>query len=480
LRPRQFAALSAALLAALVTSAGTAQAHGFEERYDLPVPLAYVVTGACVMVGLSFLAAILFARDPAAGSPTRRAAGIALPRPLLLATRGIAWLLFVLAVASALWGTGDPLMNLAPTLVWIVWWVGLSFVSALICDIWPAIDPWRTTFDVLDAAARRLGQTGGMAIGLRWPAWLGLWPAVLLLLAWCWLEIVYPLASSPFKVGCAALLWTAVNLGGMVAFGRTAWQAHADVFAVVFSTLGRMAPLRLAIDDTAIDDAAPVRATRGQVAFVMAMLATVIFDGLHGGAAWFAFEGLVRRLAPQWMDVNNYFVGTVGLATVWLGFLVAYVATLHVSLALMGAPRDGTGHCAHQHRATLAARLAITLVPIAAAYNVAHNFSSLVIQGQNVFALVSDPFGRQWDLFGTAHWYPDISIVDARLTWFVAVIAIVLGHAASIWWSHRVALAAGVPPRRGAVAMLPLTLLMIGYTAVSLTLIAEPMVATPG
>jgi hypothetical protein len=468
LNPGRFGASVAALGAA---SVGIAHAHSFEERYDLPVPLGYVVTGACVVVALSFVAAVLFARGPVTGSPTRRDAGIVLPRPLLFVTRGIAWLLFLLAIVSALSGTRDPLMNLAPTLIWIVWWVGVAYVSALLCDIWPALDPWRTTFEILDAAARKLGRPRGIVIGLRWPAWLGLWPAVLLLLAWCWLEIVDPIATVPFKVGCAALLWTAFDLVGMILFGRVAWQAHADVFAVAFSTFGRMAPFRLAIDETR-----PVRATHGQVAFVMAMLATVIFDGLHGGAAWFAFEGFLRRLAPQWMDVNNYFVGTVALLAVWLAFLVAYVATLRVTLALMGRSRDGS----RRDAALLAAQLAITLVPIAAAYNVAHNFSSFVIQGQNVFALLSDPLGLQWDLFGTARWYPDISIVDAKTTWFVAVIAIVLGHVVSIWWSHRVALATGVAPRRGAFAMLPLTLLMIGYTAISLTLIAEPMIATAG
>ena len=37
--------------------------------------------------------------------------------------------------------------------------------------------------------------------------------------------------------------------------------------------------------------------------------------------------------------------------------------------------------------------------------------------------LLSDPYGRQWDLFGTARFYPDISLVDARLTWAVALVA---------------------------------------------------------
>ena len=455
-----------------LAAAQAAQAHGFDERYDLPVPLSYVVIAACAVVALTFVAAALFARPRAVQEPPRWGFEICVPIGVLRATRTAAWLLFVLAIAAALFGSSDPLMNLAPTLVWIVWWVGLAFTASLLCNLWPVLDPWRSSFEVLHAWARSAGRPAGLALGWRWPARLGLWPATLLLLAWCWLEVVHPLASTPFRLGCAALLWTAFNLAGMAAYGRATWQANADVFAVVFNTLGRMAPLRLRLPGDA-PRAAPeaVRATAGQAAFVMALLSTVIFDGLHGGAAWNAFEQALRAVAPvAWLDVNGRFVGTAGLFAVWAVFMLAYAATLRLSLGVLRPviPEQ-----------VLAGQLAITLLPIAAAYNVAHNFSGLFIQGQAVVPLLSDPFGLQWDLFGTARWHPDIGLVDARLTWLVAVTAIVLGHAASIWWSHRVVLAAGVPPRRAALGLLPLTLLMLACTAVSLLLIAEPMVRGP-
>jgi hypothetical protein len=418
------------------------------------------------VVALTFLAAAVFARPGATRAQPRWGLEFTLPARVLCGTRTVGWLLGVLTIAAALLGSADPLMNLAPTLVWIVWWVGTAFLSALLCDLWPALDPWRSSFDALDALARRAGRPAGLSLGWAWPAWLGLWPATLLLLAWCWLEVVHPLASSPFRLGCAALLWTALNLAGMAAFGRATWQAHGDVFAVVFSTLGRMAPLRLRLHGDV--PTAPVRASAGQAGLVMAMLATVIFDGLHGSAAWNAFEQALRGVAPAaWLDVNGRFVGSAGLLTVWAAFVLTYGATLRLTLAVL-RPAIPAG--------LLAAQLATTLLPIAAGYNVAHNFSALFIQGQAVFQLLSDPFGLQWDLFGTARWHPDIGLLDARLIWAVAVTAIVLGHAAAIGWSHGVVLAAGVARRRAAWGLLPLTGLMLAYTAVSLVLIAAPMV----
>ncbi len=489
---------SALFLVLACIASASARAHGFEERYDLPVPLAYVIAGACATVLLTFVVAVFFMRQSAPVSTTADSVPTPDPTPsaeissdssstsgnskTLWIVRGVGWLLFALTLASALWGSSDPLMNLAPTLVWIVWWVGLSFAVVLLGNVWPALDPWSTTFDVINACAKRLGLASGLSLGWAWPAWLGAWPGAALLLAWCWLEVVYPIATAPFKLGCAALLWTTVNLGGMVCFGRDVWQRHADVFALYFASLARMAPVRwsairpfvsLRSVGTGLINTPALRSA-GQVGFVMAMLSTVLFDGLHSGAAWLVFEQGLKKVALRWMDMNGYFAGTAGLVAVWLVFLLAYALTCFVCARLMAQSAQ------HKHGASsatqIAALFAPTLIPIAAAYNIAHNFSNLLIQGQTILQLLSDPFGRQWNLFGTANWYPDISIVDAKLTWYVAVIAIVLGHVVSIWLSHRVALRQGLSPRSTAMTTLPLTLLMMAYTAISLLVIAEPMV----
>ncbi len=449
------------LLLVLVAVCG-AQAHSFEERYDLPVPLTYVILGACAVVLLTFVVAFLFVRRPAAGFVTPVAPILSKPATLrawewLLKSSSL--LLFGLTVASALWGTNDPLMNLAPTMVWIIWWIGLSFVVIVFGNIWPVLDPWRSSFELLNTCAKKLGIKRGLALGWTWPTALGMWPAAVLLLVWCALEVIYPLATSPFKLGCVAVGWTAVNLVGMVGFGREVWQGRADFFAVYFSRLARtFRPTSLG------SEAGPIA---GHVGLIIAMLATVLFDGLHGGSAWLVFEVALKAWVPQWLDVNGYVAGMLGLLSVWVTFIVAYVLTCQISAVATSGVISGQ-KITHQ--------IAPTLIPIAAAYVIAHNFSNLLIQGQTMVALLSDPLGWQWDVFGTAKFYPDISVVDAKFTWFVAVTAIVVGHVLSIWQAHRVALRWSLTMRRTAWVMLPLTLLMIVYTAISLVVIAAPMV----
>jgi uncharacterized membrane protein len=384
---------SALFLVLASIASASARAHGFEERYDLPVPLAYVIAGACATVLLTFVVAVFFMRQSSPASPTSASdpapASTPLPAPLtttisapsvaisaapspalgrsraLWLVRAIAWLLFALTLASALWGSSDPLMNLAPTLVWIVWWVGLSFAVVLLGNVWPALDPWGSTFDALNVCAKRLGLVRGLSLGWAWPAWLGAWPAAALLLGWCWLEVVYPIATAPFKLGCAALLWTVVNIGGMVCFGREVWQRHADVFALYFASLARMAPVRwnagkpivqLRLMGTGLIDT-PVLHSAGQIGFVMAMLSTVLFDGLHSGAAWLVFEQGLKKVALRWMDMNGYFAGTVGLVVVWLVFLLAYVLTCSICSRLMAQTASSNPH----RKAPSATQIATTL-----------------------------------------------------------------------------------------------------------------------
>jgi hypothetical protein len=58
----------------------------------------------------------------------------------------------------------------------------------------------------------------------------------------------------------------------------------------------------------------------------------------------------------------------------------------------------------------------------------------------------------------------------------VAIGAIVGGHVASIWLAHRVALREFGTPRKAVIGTIPLTALMLAYTAISLSVIAEPIV----
>lgn len=64
--------------------------------------------------------------------------------------------------------------------------------------------------------------------------------------------------------------------------------------------------------------------------------------------------------------------------------------------------------------AEIAGHFVLSLVPIAIAYHLAHYLSFLLVNGQALIPLLSDPLGRGWDLFGTRTYEIDSGIVDAR------------------------------------------------------------------
>jgi hypothetical protein len=199
----------------------------------------------------------------------------------------------------------------------------------------------------------------------------------------------------------------------------------------------------------------------------MVMLSSVLFDGFLGTSLWRSWDRFVTSMLPRGMDRESYIAATSGLVGIWAVFLLAY----HGAAWAMGLATRG-----RLARADHAVAFCFTLVPIAIGYNLAHNFSYVAVQSQAILALASDPFGRGWDLFGTATFKPDIGMVDAATTWTVAVSAIVLGHVVGVILAHVVALrilGSRTPAIR---ALIPMTILMVLYTMASLSVLAEPIV----
>jgi hypothetical protein len=465
--------LAVALAAAAAIGPAAASAHGVGERYDLPTPLAHFIIGATATVALSFLVTALVAGGRGAASP-RRAVVLSLgpsAGALRAGARIVGVALLALVVWAGLAGDQHPVRNIVPTLVWVVWWVGLSFVAAFVGNVWAALDPWRALFDGASALARRAGGRR-LTLDRPYPRALGAWPAAVLLLAFAWAELVDMQAVVPRHVMGLALGWTAVTLAGMVCFGAETWQARADPFARYFATLGRFAPLgaagngrHLVLRPLGRGLLEPAPALPGRAAFVIAMLATVLFDGLLGTTAWRWLERALDPSSFPILDREGTVLASIALAAVWLALLGAYRVSCGVTARLVpGAEASG-----------IASAFALALVPIAVAYHVAHNLAYLLLRGQELIPLASDPLGRGWNLFGSAGWTPNPLLVGARFEWYVAVGAVVGGHVMSIWLAHRLMLRLSPAPRRAAIASLPLTVLMIGYTALSLWVIADPL-----
>ena len=97
---------------------------------------------------------------------------------------------------------------------------------------------------------------------------------------------------------------------------------------------------------------------------------------------------------------------------------------------------------------------------------------------QYLVPLASDPMGLGWDLFGTVNYFVRPGWVDARVVWNVSVAAIVVGHVAAVYLAHLQALQEFTDRRAALRSQYPMLGLMVGYTMLSLWIIAQPIVSS--
>ncbi len=450
--PRRLVGFLGAIALAAVAMPAPVWAHGIGVRGDLPLPLWMVSYGATAVLVLSFVALGLLWRRPRLQEAT---AGVTVAESLDRFAGAVSVLLrvggvgaFVAVVAAAFAGPLSSVENLAPYAIYVGLWVGGLVVSGLVGNLWRAISPFET--------ALRLGLPRERAKGLRPLERIGVWPAAVLLLAFAWLELVYPEPADPRVLAQAMAVYVAIMVVGVTHAGPR-WIRSAEVFGVVFGIVAAMAPfhrddrgrlrLRPPLAGLADLDVVP-----GSAAVILVALGTTTFDGVTRQPFW---EQLVGA-RTGWSVVP---LGTAGL-------LLAVGA---VSGLYAWAMRDAARHSGRS-TGELVDAFAHSLVPIALAYAIAHYFSLLIFEGQRFVELSSDPLGRGWDLFGTADWAVDYLAVSTVTIAWVQAGAIVVGHLAGVVLAHdrAVALFPGELVSRTQYALL---FAMIAYTIGGLVLL---------
>jgi hypothetical protein len=121
----------------------------------------------------------------------------------------------------------------------------------------------------------------------------------------------------------------------------------------------------------------------------------------------------------------------------------------------------------------IALRFAYALLPIALFYHLAHNAEHFLMEGPKLLALVSDPFGWGWNVFGTARWTAP-PLVSLEGLWRIQVLFVLVGHLYSLWITARTArrLAAS---REALAVQIPMLVAMVAFSWGSLWLLKQPM-----
>ena len=425
--------------------------HGIGGRLDLPVPLSYFAAGAAVVLVVTFVGlAVLWPEPRLADGPRYRETGWR-PRLSWLTALGVAGLLLtIVAGLAAVFARTDAIgsRNLAPLLLWVVFWLVVPFLGVVIGDIYSVLNPWR-------------GLAGWLGIGERErpesvQSW-GVWPATALLFAFAWMELVYPDSAAPSTVGIAALAYTTYLLILIARFGRETALTVGDVFTPYNRLLSAIGPWGRDQEGRLVRRGwlralTVIPEWRGLTLFVIVMIGTVSYDGLS---------------ATQWWETaSGSFGATIFGSTFLMLALIGLIGAAYF-LACLAAVRLGGGSVSVGR---VAARFAHTLVPIAFAYAFAHYFTLILFEGQQLISNISDPFGIGWDLFGTRNYKINFFIGPIAI-WYIQLSTIVIGHVAGVVLAHDRALTdfKGLGAVRSQYAML---LLMVLLTSLGLFILA--------
>jgi hypothetical protein len=443
-------------------------AHGIGGIRDLPVPRYVFFYGAAFVLVVSFAALAFLWRKPVlAARRDGRPLPAGLQRVLLspalrVAVGGLAVALLVFLWLGALVGRDSSGTNFTPTFVYVYFWIGMPLVSAVFGNVWSVLSPWKAAAEGVGWLARR------DAPPFSYPDWLGRWPAAVLLLSFAAIELTYPNPSDPRVLALATAIYSGVTWAGAIAFGSDVWFRRGDGFSVYFGLLSRISPFgrrddgqlvaRLPLSGLSVTDTVP-----GTIAFVAVMLGTTFFDGFSRTSIWQNryYEVQVDLLdRPDLADLVGQLMS--------LGGLLASVA--FIALAFRLAVR-GTEVIAGKEN--LAPEFVDSLIPITLVYVIAHYFSLLVYQGEVGVRLLSDPWGRGWDLFGTHDFQPNFTFLTPHTIWYVQVAALIVGHVAGLAVAHDRAVGLFRTPRMALWTQYPMLVLMVLYTVGGLWVLSQ-------
>lgn len=439
-----------------------ALAHATQRAILHVLPTGPYVIGAGIAVAFSALMVAVAPRLPA-------------PRSMVLMSRRVmppdpgSWCaaaLFAVLIAIGFFGSRDPYGNLLTLTVWVVLWVALTLAVAVFGNLWHGLNPWRGP---VRALRRVLGLRGGIGLSR-----LGHWPAVAGYLAFAWFEIVSLAPADPAVLARAATVYYFVILTLAAAEGED-WLERGEFLSVYFAFVSKISPvwserhdgrvvLRLGWPGAQIVAMAPL--TLSQAAFVTAILASVSFDGLHETFWWLARIGINPLDVPGRSAVMG--VNSAGLFLTWAAMAGLIAAAIRAELALAGTGTQGFARAAGPY--------ALSFLPIATGYHIAHYLVALLTSGQYVLVALNDPLHRGWALLGLPeHWVGFGFLAresSVRLIWQAQWAIILTAHLLAVFLAAHIAKTSGAENRK--IAQLPVAALMVLYTVFGLWLLSAP------
>lgn len=443
--------------------ASPVSAHAFGQSYTLNLPIwLYLYGGGLAVVGSFLVVSLFFNKQiesltyPKIDLSSNKFFGLLRSATIVFILKIFSLLVFATLIIASFLGSASPIENFTSIYVWVIFFLGFSYLTALFGNSWQLLNPWKIMIEMIEFLANQK-----MEPLVIFPKKFLFIPALLFYLIFIWLEILSNgLGASPRFLGPLLVTYSVINLFAAYVFGKELWFEKGELFGVFFNLLSKISifefkerkvylrpPFAGLLTDKASNPTL--------VVFIVFMLSSTAFDGFRSTTAWLQIAG-----------GSTQFTQTILLILTLLLFCTLYILSIGLMKLITKSELSVQD---------LALRFAFSLVPIALVYNIAHYYALLLVQGQSIIALVSDPFNLGWNLFGTASYKINISILDTKFIWDYQVYLIVLGHIAAVILAHLISLNTFPHSKKAMLSQIPMLLLMVGYTVLGLWILSQPL-----
>lgn len=456
-------------------SPSSVSAHAFGQIYTLPLPVWLYLYGGGAVVIISFLVIGWF-MNKSKGNLTYSVLDLSKykvfnfvkSKRLKYILQASSLFIFIFTVIAGFIGSQMSSDNLAPLIFWIFLVLGVTYLSALIGNIWEVISPLK----IISTFIMRF--TGGENESIStYPVKWGYVPAFIFYFILIWLELLSAgLGSQPSTLSIIILTYTFITIIGSYVFGIKNWFKYGEFFSVFFGLVSKISPVeyrdnKLYLRPPFVGLTKDKPRNFSLLFFILFMLSSTAFDGFRATSAWFSLNlDVLGPLETRLGDGSYQLMQTVLLVLAPVLFLLIYLMAITL-MKIITRINLSIGE--------LSLKFAFSLLPIALAYNIAHYYTLIFTSGQSIISLISDPLNLGWNLFGTSDFYPNIAILGANFIWHSQVAVIIVGHIAAVYLSHLLSLNTFPTHKKAIVSQLPILLLMVFYTMSGLWILSQPI-----
>lgn len=382
--------------------------------------------------------------------------------------------LFLLTIYTGLYGAGLPARNIAPILTWTIWWTGIIIAIIFMGKIWCLMCPW----DAIASWLQRLGlgkvRKDIFSLNLPWPKiFRNIYIAIGLFVLLTWLELGFGITLNPRATAYLGILMLTITILPAIIFERKSFCRYACLVGRISGLYALFASTELRARDREIcRDCQTKDCLRGNdngygcptfeylgnmvtntycilcteciktcpkdnVSFNLRPFATDLIKSLQPKAdeailslvmlSLTLFHGLT--MTPYWRTISE------GLGSqLNSGYLTSFTLAMAAIILIPGVIysifawiiKSSSGYREAIPIKRVFIGFTYPILPLALFYHLAHNTEHLLQEGQKLIPLISDPFGWQWNLFGTSRWTPK-PLVSLSAIWYIQSLLLVIG-----------------------------------------------------